>query len=173
MDAQREKGLMNLYHIVDYLMVIQVGNLKERIMLANVNNKGGKNHNLKLEVFKYIHFTFTFNDALLQGLELLRLQYSLLKPGDITITMRMLGQLFKNIGATRCYYTCLQAEEVYAAWVIVKDAHKHNFDLNSLWTLYPTLIEFLVEYMFYLRFEFQLLLKDKERDLSKQFVGGQ
>ena len=65
MDAQREKGLMNLYHIVDYLMVIQVGNLKERIMLANVNNKGGKNHNLKLEVLKYIHLNFTFNDALL------------------------------------------------------------------------------------------------------------
>ena len=64
-------------------------------------------------------------------------------------TILKLTGILKNVGASRAYYTCEKIYEEYC-----KASEENIFDG---WSLYSTLIEFLIQFLFFLEFELKNL----------------
>ena len=81
----------------------------------------------------------------------------------------MLIPTFKSMGAIRCFYVAMVAEEILDR---NQDISEYNPG-STHWVLYPALIEFLYEYFHYLDYQLNLILDQnkfqKEHILLKDF----
>ena len=69
--------------------------------------------------------------------------------------------MFKELGAIRCFYTCLKAFDLNIIHQTTSGVINIDSDLiHQIWELYPALIEFVFEYFKLLVFEYNLVAGD-------------
>ena len=72
------------------------------------------------------------------------------------VALKELSHLFKNLGATRPYYTVEKICETYLDHKMQK-TFDQVLSTTEIWAFYPTLIEFTIQYLFFLDFELETM----------------